>query len=481
MEFDDVIVNGTLKGPQITEDGPCVTISLVDIDLNNYPSANLIGGSTITNGDRVLLAGQTTESENGPYVVDTTGINMVFTRTSEAEDGDTLRSSFINIVSGDNANTAWLCTTNGALVGTDPIRYKLGFDTKDWLTTGAGTGAQLLIDTPINGLQLRYDSDVIRWDYSGNLTQQLNGTQNTLRLGGLDISQVGSDLSLPGIVTNSTITTIDDLEVTQSIKLDSYGAGSQVGTATRLLAVDSAGNIIEEPLPTPGDTNTIYNASDSLAGNRVVNLAGFNLIFGDTGESGALTIEPLVLSATQPTINIGFNSQVNISGPVDLSSYGQGNQLGTPDYLLGVDGSGNLVEYRNSAFYAYSTSSQSFTTSVVVNLNTVVYTTGQYSLSSGVVTITETGVYEIIAKISAEANNNASRWCIVCISINNVVVSHSLGYGGISGNNRFGGATSTVISNLQADDDIRLICGITTGRSADTVSDACSIFIKRLF
>lgn len=78
-----------------------------------------IDGVTLTNGDRVLLKNQTTQSENGLWQWN--GAASAMTRTSDAITANT----FVFVEEGtSNADSAWVVTTNGPItVGTTALTW----------------------------------------------------------------------------------------------------------------------------------------------------------------------------------------------------------------------------------------------------------------------------------------------------------------------------------------------------------------------
>jgi hypothetical protein len=94
-----------------------------NIDLSTALEAgDVIDGITLVSGDRVLVNGQTTQSQNGIYVVQATGAAvraLDFDTPTEVKSGD-----FIFVSAGTNyANTGWVQTLSPATIGTDPISF----------------------------------------------------------------------------------------------------------------------------------------------------------------------------------------------------------------------------------------------------------------------------------------------------------------------------------------------------------------------
>lgn len=125
-----------------------------NIDLSTALEAgDVIDGITLAAGDRVLVNGQTTQSQNGIYVVAVSGA------ASRAADFDTAleisSGDFIFVSEGTSyGSTGWVQTLKPATIGTDPISFTQ-FSGAGTYTAGAGltlTGTVFSVDvTPTTG------------------------------------------------------------------------------------------------------------------------------------------------------------------------------------------------------------------------------------------------------------------------------------------------------------------------------------------
>lgn len=94
-----------------------------NIDLSTALEAgDVIDSVTLVAGDRVLVNGQTTQSQNGIYVVQSSGAALRatdFDTATEIQSGD-----FVFVSAGTTfANTGWVQTLSPATIGTDPISF----------------------------------------------------------------------------------------------------------------------------------------------------------------------------------------------------------------------------------------------------------------------------------------------------------------------------------------------------------------------
>lgn len=77
-----------------------------------YENGDSAGGVTLATGDRILLAGQTTASENGIVTVNATGAP---TRASDADaSGEISKGTVVYVEAGTNQGQLWICTATGA-------------------------------------------------------------------------------------------------------------------------------------------------------------------------------------------------------------------------------------------------------------------------------------------------------------------------------------------------------------------------------
>jgi hypothetical protein len=94
-----------------------------NIDLStDLEAGDVIDGITLVAGDRVLVNGQSTQSQNGIYVVQASGAAVRatdFDTPTEVKSGD-----FVFVSVGTNyANTGWVQTLSPATIGADPISF----------------------------------------------------------------------------------------------------------------------------------------------------------------------------------------------------------------------------------------------------------------------------------------------------------------------------------------------------------------------
>ena len=110
---------------------------------NALENGDALDGITLATGNRILVKNQTTQSENGIYVVQASG------QPTRATDFDTAlevdSGDFVFVSGGTvNANTGWVQTSKPATVGTDAITFSQFSGAGTYL---AGTGLTLTGNT----------------------------------------------------------------------------------------------------------------------------------------------------------------------------------------------------------------------------------------------------------------------------------------------------------------------------------------------
>ena len=232
-----------------------------NIDLStDLEAGDVIDGVTLVAGDRVLVNGQTTQSQNGIYVVQASGaaVRAVdFDAPAEVDSGD-----FIFVTSGTSyGNTGWVQTLKPATIGTDPISF----------TQFAGAGT-----------------------YTAGAGLTLNGTVFSA-----DVTPTSGNASL----TNTGGAIEVKTDTTRGLSVDASGLGINAGTGLTFSAgalTFSAGYGVRKFVDDIGDgTATSYTISHNL-GTRDVSVQIF-----ENGSPYA-QVEADVEHATTNTVIVKF-------------------------------------------------------------------------------------------------------------------------------------------------------------------------------
>jgi hypothetical protein len=86
-----------------------------------YANGQTIDGQVLATGDRILIKNQTTQTENGIYVVAVSGAP---TRSTDADATNELNNATVTVLQGTtNALTSWTQTTPNPVIGSSNIVF----------------------------------------------------------------------------------------------------------------------------------------------------------------------------------------------------------------------------------------------------------------------------------------------------------------------------------------------------------------------
>jgi hypothetical protein len=263
-------------------------------------NGDTLDGVTLATGDRILVKNQTTQSENGIYVVAASGQPTRatdFDTAAEVDSGD-----FVFVSSGTvNGSTGWVQTNSPATIGTDAIAFSQ--------FSGAGT-------------------------YSAGTGLTLTGTTFSINTG------TTVDLNTAQTLTNKTLTsptlTTPALGTPSSATLTN-ATGLPVSTG-----ISGLGTGVAAALATP----TIANFNTMLSDGDFATLAGSETLSSKTLSSAvattALTLNAtaeLRLADTDSTHYVGFKAP----GTVTTNRiWTLPSADGTSGQTLSTNGSGTL-------------------------------------------------------------------------------------------------------------------------------------------
>jgi hypothetical protein len=153
---------------------PVDTVTTVNVSLSGTLSSGNGNGHTMVDGHRLLVAGQSTASQNGLYIYSSTS---AWTRTTDAiTSGTTV--AVTRTASGLFSGTAWRCyTVNTITVGTTAQTWKQ-VDSTLWYAVGAAIG---LGTTTLTASRLTIDGDT---DTGATLALTNSSSQTVLDVSG---------------------------------------------------------------------------------------------------------------------------------------------------------------------------------------------------------------------------------------------------------------------------------------------------------
>jgi hypothetical protein len=190
-------VDNVAVGLDWKENVRAATNANIDIS-NSLVDGASIGGVTVATGDRVLLFGQSTASENGPYTVVASG---AASRTPDADSSSDIKNMIVRVSEGTNADKMYQLITDNVNLGTTSLTF----------TEFGGGGTTYTADG--NGIQLS----------SNEFQLELDGTSLSKSASGL---RIGSGAAGNGL--------------TESTGVLAVGAGTGISVAADAVAIDTS-------------------------------------------------------------------------------------------------------------------------------------------------------------------------------------------------------------------------------------------------
>jgi len=272
------------------------------------PGAVTVDGYTLQQNDRILFAGQTTQTQNGIWLCTTVGsgsIQAVFCRDNDADTPSKLSASLVQVALGNTyASTAWQLGINSlGTLGTTPIPvYQLINSAGGTINGTLTTSGLVTIGTP------NFQSGI----YTGSLANigslQVNGASNlfgSVNLNGQTVYGVGS-LTTSGLtVTSGAVTSV--LVVNSGLTVNGivpaapgasiYAPNGGLSVASGIYVGGSLGNT----------TVNVPNGGATIGGNLTVNNNA--TIKGNLTVSGVINnINPLAYG--NPNVGESFSRYI---------------------------------------------------------------------------------------------------------------------------------------------------------------------------
>lgn len=302
---------------------------------SSFANGQVIDGVTLATGDRILIKNQTTQTQNGIYIVAASGAP---TRSTDADTGTELVGASVYVDQGTvNADTGWTQTANAPItIGSTNITW-VQFAGSGTYT--AGTGLSLTGNTFANTgvLSLTGGTNINVSGSTGNITVSVTGSVAS-----------ASTLATPRSITATgdaswTVNFDGSANVTAGLTLATVNSSPQTDTF-RKVTVNGKGLVTATSAVTTSDITALVDSTyvnvtgDTMTG--TLNLpsnglvAGTNQLVVSGGFVGVGTASPL----TQLHVNAN-STPANVTSTTALVHL-SGADNGTS--LINIDGYGSI-------------------------------------------------------------------------------------------------------------------------------------------
>ncbi len=253
-----------------------------------YANGQTIDGVTLATNDRILIKNQTTQTENGIYVVQAAGAPV---RSTDADTGVELVGATVFVDSGTTqSDTGWTQTANAPItIGTTNITW-VQFSGSGSYTAGTGltlTGNQFSLTSPVAATlggtgQTSYAvGDLLFANTTTTLAKLADvATGNVLISGGVSTAPSWGKV---GLTTH----------VSGILPIANGGTNlSALGTANQILGVNAGATGLEYKTVTAGTAISVVQGVGTVTINNtgVVSLAGTTNQISVSAATGAVTV-----------------------------------------------------------------------------------------------------------------------------------------------------------------------------------------------
>lgn len=206
-----------------------------------------IDGVALSAGDRVLVKNQTTQSENGIYVV----ASGSWTRTVDADNASEIKGAFTFVQEGTTlADTGWVVSTDGPItLGTTPITW-IQFSSAGQVVAGngltkSGNTISILLDTnsglsvSSSGIKAAFSGSTITADATGlKLNTAVGSTlaSGTLLLGNGSGVATATTISGDATISNTGVVTVNAIKAANYVTSEVPSGTMNGSNATFTLA-----------------------------------------------------------------------------------------------------------------------------------------------------------------------------------------------------------------------------------------------------
>lgn len=277
-------VDSTAQGLDVKASVKCATTA----NLATLSGLLTIDGITVSNGDRVLVKNQTTQSENGIYVASASA----WSRSSDMDAWSDFPGAFTFVEEGSTyADTGWVCTVNqGGTLGTTPITWAQ-FSGAGTYTAGNGltlVGSQFSAVGTTDRITVGAGGIDIASTYVGQSSITTLGTISTGTWQGTTVATGYGGTGLTSFTSGGAVYATSTSALTTGT-LPVTAGGTGVATITGYIkgngtsAFTASATIPNTDITGLGTMSTQNANSVSITGGSIINLSTFDGITIDGG------------------------------------------------------------------------------------------------------------------------------------------------------------------------------------------------------
>lgn len=282
-----------------------------------------IDGVAVIAADRVLVKNQTTQTENGIYVV----AAGAWSRATDADTGTELNNAVVSVDSGTtNADTSWRQTTDNVTVGTSNIIWSAFEGTPIYRGTAAGTNTYTVTVTPAITAYANYQTFLVKFTNANTGASTLNANS----LGAKTLVKNGSTALSSGDISAGQAYLIM-YDGTNLQILGRISAGVSGLTANRVTFAASATSLTDDPEFTYDGTSNRLSVRNINGGSTNVLTLQYDTFDRVKIGSAGVAIGPLVSSADR-MLHVGTTG----SGIGYAARFRNEDNSGTPAIGIGT-------------------------------------------------------------------------------------------------------------------------------------------------
>lgn len=380
-----------------------------------------VDGVNLSLDDRILVIGQTTQSQNGIYFVDVlgTGSNGTWVRTGDTDvTGELLAGTIVMVTEGLlYHDTQWKLTTDDPIViGTTPLIFEqnsafafgnvyanntavLATSVGDVLTLSAGNNIAITgnnvsktVTIGVTGISLNSisngTSNVNVVSSGGNVTVGVGGTGNVAVFSSTGANITGT-LSVTGaVIANSTLAVLERITVGSgganagirtgagSLTVPAYSFGIDTDTGLQRITTNQLGIVAGGTNAAAFSTTAVnLNYDTTVTGNLTVtgNVSGGNLnVTGNIVDTGPLSI----ITSSNGNIDLLPNGTGNVNARANVSVTGQVTTTGniTGSNVIGNTNAFKTIVVSGQSNVVANTSNQTLTLATTVDSGLTILT-----------------------------------------------------------------------------------------------------------